>query len=390
MVIVFVPEAVYWTVPPVAWSAFEDTTSQVEVSWLLLTALLGFMVFWGLSFLFDLVVGRAVSRRKLAPIKPTASEFIVLLLLNIALVALLQSVSYHYGLGRQGQFNEEALPFKLAGMVMYTKAAVIPALLLMQIYWAESNGRWWLARAGVATLFAIGLVQMFMQDSRGAPLMPVLLLVLLWWQAGFRLRFVDKVAMVIFVGVTLIGIQMVTSMRLYGESASYFTWYQIVAGVNFVLLRITGVEQLMAIQYLGAPIPLNEVWDVLVSPGGIPAYYTTNLLGVDEKLPQTFAPSGIGWFYLAGGVPGVMIGAATIGFLVTFAWRALDGLFEGFSPVIKAFYLFMMLMLVAEGSMKEPLISFLISALVLKAYAFLRVLFGANGHKFTRTSGASL
>ena len=233
----------------------------------------------------------------------------------------------------------------------------------------------WLARAGMLVLIALGFMDMFMLDSRGAALKHILLLALVWWSAGFRLQSTDKLILLVLGFVLLATIQMVTSIRLYGEQSAESLIFQIFQGIYFVLFRITGVEQFMVIKYLGSPIPFLDLWDVLTSPRGIPGYYTTNILGVDENLPQTFAPSGLGWLYLVGGLPSVIAGAAFIGIAAKSLWRALDNQFTCCAPVIKSFYLLTLLILVAEGSVEPVLISLLISAATLKIIGFVKKLF---------------
>ena len=128
-----VPESVYWTVPEMAWPAFDDSEVRDEVFYLLLVALS--------VFSFSVIVIRAfvipsLSKTKLRAIFPRFPNqiTIVALLLVLVLVGmLLNIVAFIYGIGRQGQFNEP-LPFKLTGAIVYAKAAVVPALLLLQVY----------------------------------------------------------------------------------------------------------------------------------------------------------------------------------------------------------------------------------------------------------------
>ena len=360
-----VPESVYWTVPEMAWPAFDDSEVRDEVFYLLLVALS--------VFSFSVIVIRAfvipsLSKTKLRAIFPRFPNqiTIVALLLVLVLVGIfLNIVAFIYGIGRQGQFNEP-LPFKLTGAIVYAKAAVVPALLLLQVYWAEASGRRRLARLGVVVLVVFGLIDMFMLDSRGAALKPILLLALVWWLAGFRFRSFDKGVLALLIVFLFGAIQMVTSVRLYGGQLEEFSINHILEGLNFILFRVTGIEQLMVILHFGSPIPWSEVWDVFTSERGIPGYYTTVLLGVDENLPQTFAPSGLGWLYLVGGLPGVIVGTAIVSLMVTTMWRTLERSFSCCAPVVKAFYLFTLLMMVSEGAMEASLISFLIVAFVLK------------------------
>ena len=362
----FVPISVYWTVPASAWPAFSDSATFLSTSLALALAFASFYLTIGFTRRFNnagLPKPRIFQRTSLAP---SASVISFVFIITIAIAAILNAVAFARGIGHQGRFIEEELPFKLVGAIIYAKTAIIPALLLLLVYWAEVRGKRGLSRFVAVSMVCLGLIDMFVLESRGAALKPVLMLALLVWISGFRLKTSDKYALTILFVSLLLAVQVVTSTRLLGEQTDEQWFNKILFGLNFLLFRITGIEQLMAIQYLGSPIPLSELPAVLASPRGIPGYYTIVLLGVDDSLPQTFAPSGLGWLYLAAGLPGIIVGSAIAGLLVTVGWRSLSRVFPSSESVVKTFYLLMLIIVICEGAMEPAILSFLVSAGTLK------------------------
>lgn len=360
------PISVYWTVPASAWPAFSDGATFLSTSLALTIAFASFYFTVGFTRRFikvGLPEPRIFQRTSLAP---GASVISFVFIITIAVATILNAVAFARGIGHQGRFIEEELPFKLVGAIVYAKTAIIPALLLLLVYWAEVRGRRGFSRLIAVSMVCLGLIDMFVLESRGAALKPVLLLGLLVWISGFRLKTSDKYALTVLFISLLLAIQVVTSTRLLGEQTEEQWFNKILFGLNFLLFRITGIEQLMAIQYLGSPIPLSELPAVLASPRGIPGYYTIVFLGVDDSLPQTFAPSGLGWLYLVAGLPGIIVGSVTAGLMVTVGWRWLSRFFPSSEYVVKTFYLVMLLTVICEGAMEPAIMSFIVSAGTLK------------------------
>jgi hypothetical protein len=121
----------------------------------------------------------------------------------------------------------------------------------------------------------------------------------------------------------------------------------------------------MVILNLGQPISFDNIGSVLSSPRGIAGYYTTALLQYGEDIPQTFAPSMLGWLYLVGGLPGIIGGSVLLGFLVTYGWNFLGRIYSQCAPVIKSYFLMFLLFTVTEGIAKSAIIGFLIVAALL-------------------------
>jgi hypothetical protein len=117
------------------------------------------------------------------------------------------------------------------------------------------------------------------------------------------------------------------------------------------MFRITGIEQLMIILDLARPIPLDALWDVLTSTRGIPGFYTSNIIGSSDQVPQTFAPSGLGWLYLFGGLPAILSGAAFMGPFLVFSWKAIDRFIPQLAHAVRAFLVMYLIILVTEGAM---------------------------------------
>lgn len=359
------PDSVYFLVPKLAWSSFDDPGIW-KTSFTYLSA--AFCTFCVSVIFFSLASGGRMKRlidirnARIGVNKRKPSGMFVVLAI-LALI-ILNFIYFLYGIGVMGEFVENPLPFKLTGAIVYTKSVIVPCLLVLNIYWAEKSGRFVLARLGVLVLFLSGTFDMYFYKSRGALLFQAFPLGVVWLMAGFRLYKFDKLILVLVLTGTLFFIPAVTALRI-DSPLELFTINQIVDGFNFTFFRITGIDQFMVILNLGEPISLDNLWSVISSPRGIAGYYTTQLLNYGEYIPQTFAPSMLGWLYLVGGLPGILGGAIFLGFLATYMWNFFDLFYPKCAPVVKSYFLMFLLLSVTEGIAKGIIISFIIAAVLL-------------------------
>ncbi len=275
----------------------------------------------------------------------------VLLIAAIGSLILIDVLMVKFGIGTQGKFVESPLPFKLTGAIVYAKRIIIPCLCALCIYWAQLEGRPLLARLAAAVLLISGALDMVIFASRGALLTQVLLVALVWLMAGFKITKGDLLLLVAVVGGALFAVPIVTLIRLYDISLQIVSVAQVYVGLIFVLLRITGIDQFVIILDLSMPLPFERLWEVLTSERGVAGYYTLELLGLDETLPQTFAPSGAGWLYLVGGTLGVVLGCIVMAFFLVGAWKAIDALLPCFGDVARAVVVMQLIVMITDGVM---------------------------------------
>jgi len=288
-----------------------------------------------------------------------------LLIMLLLIVSCIAGISialllFELGIGIQGVEPETALPFNLAGILIYLKNSVIPILLLACVFLFERSGRTFYSRLAAASLIFIGFLDMVLFDTRGAALRSFLYIVLLWWISRFKIRRSDNILIFIILIGLLLMIAMVTEIRLYGEILETLSFSMIFSSINFIMFRVTGAEHLVAVVGLHDPLHIEYLFDIVNSARGIPGYYTTDLLGVDYNLPQTFAPSGLGWLYILGGWVVLAFGGVLLGFLTIGVYNWIPRNLPLLGSAAKSLYIFTLAFMLSEGAIETPLISFIL------------------------------
>ena len=355
------PELVYFLVPAVAWPAFEAPETLQRSLTYTCGAFLAASCTSAFLRLTRLGAPRRGSHRgqqRTFPDRDPARWILVAGLMAVVLVDLLMTAN---GIGVQGQFVEQPLPFKLTGAIVYLKSIVLPCFAMVYIYCAERRGITGLSRVAIASVLLSGATDMILFSSRGALLLQVLFLALMWRMAGFKVRKSDALIIAIIVTVALLAVPIITATRLFGTDLSALSFSQIMLGVSFVFFRVTGIDQFMVIVDLARPIASAELLDVLWSPRGVAGYYTSVVLAFPEDVAQTFAPSGLGWLYLVGGVPGLLLGGIALALLVYGGWRVIDVLVPRLSVVAKAYFMLELIVISSEGVVGVVLKSMIIA-----------------------------
>lgn len=353
------PDLVDWTMPVSAHSLIRDDSVFWNTAGLISVFIFGFL--WATGTLLLLLSTHQNNWRD--KLKSQSISFNLKALLTLAASTAgiwLALLLFAFGIGVQGQAPATALPFKLAGILVYLKNSVIPVMLLACVLLFERDGHTIYSRLAALSLVTLGFLDMAMFDTRGAALKSLIYLALLWWISKFKLQRADKM-LIVFIALTLpIMIAAVTEVRLYGTSLDSSTIERLLGGINFLLFRVTGAEHLMAVVGFHVPLGLQGLGDVLSSPRGIPGYYTTELLGVDPNLPQTFAPSGLGWLYIFGGPLMVGFGGVILGLLSVGVYNWLPKNLPVLGSAAKSLYIFTLAMVLSEGTFEAPLISFIL------------------------------
>lgn len=367
------PEVLYFLVPAVAWTAFESEPSKALALANTSVFLFGFCLTVVILRVFHShrVKTSAKAAKRSYPRPPPS----VLLFLGVISIVALDVLMLGRGIGQQGAFVEEPLPFKLTGLVVYAKSVLLPCLFAAFIYLAERSRRHRMARLAAITLFVSGIFDMLLFSSRGALLNQLLFVGLLWLVAGFKLRKGDYIALTALVVGALFLVPIITAVRLYESGLDVFSFSQISNGIAFVLLRVTGFDQLAIIVDLASPLSFADAVEVLASPRGIQGYYSSEVLHYSESIPQTFAPSGLGWLYLLGGTAGVLAGSIIVGGALILGWKAFEAILPRLAPVAQAYFLLQLIMIITEGGIGTSLI-----AMTLAFGALLLLHWGLSGH----------
>lgn len=355
--IVWNPALVEWTMPSTALDAITDPRTLQKALHLIMLFAFGFVVATLIQLLLPRMPGRIPAQTTKSMSLSLACAF---LLLGVTLHAGVALGLGHLGIGVQGQSPLTALPFKLAGMLIYLKSAALPAFILALVYLMDRKGHPFWSRLGAASLVCLGIMDMFLFDTRSSALRAIVLLALLWWTAKLRLRAIDRMMMLIAMLALPALIAMVTQKRLFGEMLDVAFFAHIEEGIKFLMFRITGVEHLAVIAHLSPPLSFLDALEVLTSERGVPGYYTVTLLDVDPLAPQTFAPSALGWLYLLGGPMLLLVGGLATGWAALGLYALLARPLPVLAPVAKALYMLMLFTVLSDGAMQTAITSFLI------------------------------
>jgi hypothetical protein len=292
----------------------------------------------------------------------------------IIVVLILVTTGLMYLTGITMGVETPYFPFRLAGLVVYTRTVLITGLLLL-IIWiglVASRDRW--VKIGVILLLFHGLGDMVMRSSKGGLAVLILPLASLFLTSGRRVR----KAYILSLGVTLLLVILLypivsqyrflrmgdpeniffalsNSLEVVGGGLSSF-WLNLIYGCEGVLFRLTGIEFLVAYAYLGVQ-PLEQgAWSVLTSPLGMPGYVTFNILRQSPGNITSIAPSMVGWFYLVGGNVAVALGLIGFTLVTDFLWTMLRWIKLQSLRVAQALFLSLLFFVTIDGVL-EGLIS---------------------------------
>ena len=309
-------------------------------------------------------------------------KWISVMLLSIVtpLMLVLAYVSYKYHIGEMGAETGEALPFRLKGVVFYARTVAIPLTLLLSVYLFDRSGFIVWSRFAAIILILHGIIDMLLRNSRGSLLLTLLLIVFLVMSRGLKIRVKEKVVvcimMVLAIYITPVMYQYrVLRLNLnlsYSEAflkaidAVRQDWFtQIISGLKFVIFRPPGIESIWCILSLGGGPLGARATSVILSKYGVAGYLTFVIHSSKETDNMLLAPGFVGWCYLVNGLSAVIIVAFITGLLSIIGWKYLDVKYLKCSPVAKAFFLWMMFLVLTEGTIDGMVHMFVVGSLTL-------------------------
>ena len=289
---------------------------------------------------------------------------IALLVLVPILMLVLGYLAYIYHVGQLGSSTKVNLPFRMAGLIYYSRLVVIPALLMFLVYAAYRVGRNGIVSIGFFLLLTHGLMDVLIKSSRGALLLSLLTLVFLAMVGGYKLRRMEKYVFSAAIAIAAIAIPLTHQYRVLRNSGMGITtampglvdlqWNfgtMVWDSIRFIYFRLPGIEMPIAILGAGGQ-PLGiRAFEVLSLPNGVADYLTYTVLSFPHGTPHSFAPSFLGWFYLIGGVPAVVVGGVAIGLLVTMFWKMLIELRLYSSHIAQTMFLLILFTAMTEGTL---------------------------------------
>jgi hypothetical protein len=297
----------------------------------------------------------------------------LVLLIVPFLMVITSFIMYKTGISVSGA-ESVYLPFRLAGIIYYTRTILIPALLLLLIWCSEQVGWYKKSMIGLILLFLHGFTQTILTTTKAGILSILILAFLLFLLTGFKIR---KGHIWFFGGSLLMGIflfsvaaeyrlarisgvgSLISMLSIATESIQH--WFLNFGDIlsyafSTIFLRFTGVEMLMV--YTGLDIkPLAQhAWKVIAAPGGLSTYVTLDIFGYLSHAKNSVAPGMVGWFYLVGGTSLVIFGLVGFTIVTHLLWKILTRMKLRSLPVARVLFLSLLQMIAMDGVL-EGLIS---------------------------------
>lgn len=256
--------------------------------------------------------------------------------------------------------NNASLPFHLAGIVYYTRTALLPALILLLIWIADHRGLRKYFKLGVALLLAHGVLDALLRSSRSALFFTLLgLFFLLILTDRFTRRRKQMVVAGILLSLLLFpvitayryarlagnvsdltpalekGVTAVADKGAFGNLLSD-TWFTLI-------FRVTGLDSLMQMVASDQrPIGLLHAHEVT-------AVFNNQVMNIPVIVNNSYAPSLVGWFYFVGGNWLVVIGIASFTASVQSVWGAVRSSNLQSRWIAQALILLLLVYMAADG-----------------------------------------
>lgn len=306
----------------------------------------------------------SVERLVVADTKLYERAAITLLVLVPILMLVLGYLAYVYHIGQLGSSAKVNLPFRMAGLIHYSRLVVLPALLMFLVYAAYRAGRHGIVSIGFLLFLTHGLMDVLIKTSRGALFLSLLSLAFFAMVGGYKLRRMEKYAFGAAIAMAAIAIPLIHQYRLLRNSGLGITgavsglagmpWNfgtMVWDSIRFIYFRLPGIEMPIAILGTdGQPLG-SRAFEVLSLPNGVADYLTYTVLSFPHGTPHSFAPSFLGWFYLIGGVLWVVIGGVSLGLLVTMFWKKLIELRIHSNHIAQTMFLLILFTAMTEGTL---------------------------------------
>ena len=284
----------------------------------------------------------------------------ILLWLVSSLMGVTFLIAYVTGICRMGE-ESVYLPFRIAGLIYYCRVMLIPGLLLLLIWCSDEAGLRQYFVAGTILLIIHGISDMLLRSSRGA----LLLLFIGLFVLLLNTNSMNKLRLFLFIGVVLFTIlawPIISSYRSvrengYQGSISHTLYESItnptIGTISYGDTLISGIKSLF---FRYGAISLIPISGIEVEPlktrcfsTSVTRVYTEEVLGYPPRNIHASGPSFIGWFYLVGGNPFVIVGTFSFTVLVLLFWQMLERLRLYCLPVAQSIFLFWVLHLLGGG-----------------------------------------
>lgn len=366
--IVIDPSIAQGALPPITWASFSSEEILFHGFGLVTAAFCGFCLITGACL--------SLHRRpyyqhfRYDELPRSAHAFISNLLLCL-LPPLMLGFGYFaflFNIGELG-INSAPLPFKLAGMIFYSRLIFIPALLLLQISSARKAGQQIKCRIGLFLFLAHGMSDVVLRSTREGVLLVLLMLLLLERIHGFKPTKGERAVLLISLLLAIAVLPLITEyrwLRLSGVGVTSTiplllegtsnTLHMFQTGSLFLLARIPGVEVFLSVIALAKPLDLRAFH--IIASRDIANYLTVDVYGFAPGLPHSNAPGFLGWFFLVGGGFAVVLSALMLGGFVSAAWDKIQNLRLYSLSIAQTLLLTLVFNLLTEGTLEKSILQF--------------------------------
>lgn len=287
---------------------------------------------------------------------------LILIPLIIILMVFTSYIMYATGICRMGE-ETVYLPLRLAGFIFHIRLTLLPALIILLIWCSDKSGDKKRFILGITLLILHGFSDSLLRSSRGSLFILFILLTLFLLITG---RFnKQRVGLTIIVLLLTIFLWPVISSYRHVRKADYTkpiksSLFEAVDDMSYG--ETTYAEKtIIAIESIIFRYGMHDLLPIIASepePLGIRAintsvvnFYTHDVLGYSTDHIHTSGTSFIGWFYLVGRYPFVIIGICIFTALAWILWSAISNMQLLSEPVAKAMYLLYILELCSGGSL---------------------------------------
>ena len=260
--------------------------------------------------------------------------FITLTALIVFLAVLSGSVMAIFGTSSMAG-DSVALPYRLSGIVFYTRVDVIPSLLILGIFLADINKRSRFVIFFLCLLVLHGLSDMLLRSSRGFLLQIVIMTTMMFVFSG-TLNATRVKALGWSIAFTVIVLPIVGLARglrdngivgdgfgIFGAISTFLTYESeilfttLLNAMFFLLVRFTGAVSLLQVIGRDPDFVLYR----LLEPGfTVGDYMTYEVMGWPIDQAMGYAPSTFGYFYLLSGIQALAIGMVILVIGVMVVW----------------------------------------------------------------------
>jgi len=279
------------------------------------------------------------------------------------------------------------LPLRIAGWVLYVRLMLIPGLLLLFIWCSDKSGLMGYFSLGIILLILHGVSDMLLRASRGALLGLFIGLTMLFIVTNRLTTRRAQLGIFIFI-LTVLAWPFISSYRLI-RSGGYTVplpdfFNDIIAFINtsssFGEMLRAGIYSIF---FRGGMISLFPIVGKGLEPLGtqvfktsVSRFFTVQVLGYSPELIQGSAPSLVGWFYLVGQNPFVIIGILIFVSSSYLYWQVLSRSRLRCLPVAQALSLYVLFNLSLEGTLEGLYLRLLVLTGTISACEWFMRIFG--------------